>query len=422
MTPPTYDIVIIGAGAAGMMAAGEAASLGAKVLLLEKMERPGRKLLITGKGRCNITNTAEFKDFIKHFQPNENYIKHVFGQFFNTELISFFNDLGVATDEERGGRIFPTSDSSHDVVDALVIWLRKNKVDLWGRAAAEKFIIKDGRLNAVKLFDGRLVYGKSFILATGGTSYPATGSTGDGYKMVKPLGHNITEIYPALVPFLTEGDTAKLLEGLSLKNINARILQDNKVLFEEFGEMLFTAKGVSGPVILSLSRNVVPLLHQDQEMTLSIDLKPAVDDNTLENRVRKELDENGKMYFHNLLKFYLPQKLIDVCCKLVNIDPNKPCSQISAVERKRFRFWLKNFNLKITGHGGFKEAIITKGGISVTEVDFKTMQSKKISNLFIAGEVLDIDAETGGYNLQAAFSTGIVAGRWVVAYLKNNVE
>ena len=281
MNPNIYDIVIIGAGASGMMAAGEAASSGAKVLLLEKMERPGRKLLITGKGRCNITNTAEFKDFIKHFQPNENYIKHVFGQFFNTDLISFFNEHGVDTDEERGGRVFPTSDSSHDIVDALVLWLRKNRVDIWTRASADKFIMEDEKLKAVKLYDGRQVFGKVFILATGGASYPATGSTGDGYRMVKPLGHNVTEIYPALVPLLTGGDTAKLLEGLSLKNINARILLDTKVLFEEFGEMLFTAKGVSGPVILSLSRNVVPMLHQKQELTLSIDLKPAVYENTL---------------------------------------------------------------------------------------------------------------------------------------------
>jgi predicted Rossmann fold flavoprotein len=417
-----YDIVVIGAGAAGMMAAGEAASHGAKVLLLEKMERPGRKLLITGKGRCNITNTAEFRDFISHFKPNENYIKHVFGQFFNTDLISFFNEHGVDTDEERGGRVFPTSDSSHDVADALILWLRKNKVDIWTKAAVDRFISEDAQLKAVKLYDGRQIFAQSFILATGGASYPATGSTGDGYKMVKPLGHHVTEIYPALVPLHTEGNTAKQLEGLSLRNINARILLDKKVLFEEFGEMLFTAKGVSGPVILSLSRNVVPLIHQNLELSLSIDLKPAVDETTLENRIRKELDENGKMYFHNFLKFYLPQKLIDVCSKLIDIPHNKPCSQISAVERKRFRVWLKNFNLNITGHGEFKEAIITKGGISVNEVDFKTMQSKKISNLFIAGEVLDIDAETGGYNLQAAFSTGIVAGRSAALMLIKNME
>lgn len=417
-----YDIVVIGAGAAGMMAAGEAASEGAKVLLLEKMERPGRKLLITGKGRCNITNTAEFRDFITHFQPNENYIKQVFGQFFNTDLIKFFNDLGIATNEERGGRVFPSSNSSHDIVDALHIWLRKNKVDIWTRAIADKFIMADDKIKAIKLTDGRQIFGKTFILATGGASYPATGSTGDGYRMVKPLGHNITDIFPALVPLLTEGDTAKQLEGLSLKNVNARIVLNNKVLFEEFGEMLFTAKGVSGPVILSLSRNVVPLLHQKQELFLSIDLKPAVDESTLENRIRKELDENGKMLFHNLLKLYLPQKLIFVSAKLLNIAPNKPCSQISAVERKKFRVWLKNFNLKIIGHAEFKEAIITKGGIAANEVDFKTMQSKKTVNLFIAGEVLDIDAETGGYNLQAAFSTGIVAGRSAVIYLKNIVE
>lgn len=293
---------------------------------------------------------------------------------------------------------------------------------MWTKATVELFVIENDNIKAVKLWDGRKVLAKSFILATGGCSYPATGSTGDGYRMVKPLGHNITEIYPALVPLLTEGDTSKLLEGLSLRNINARILQNNKMLFEEFGEMLFTSKGVSGPVILTLSRNVVPLLHQNQELTLSIDLKPALDESTLENRIRKELDENGKMYFHNFLKFYLPQKLIDVCSKLLNIPPNKPCSQISAVERKMFRKWLKNFNLKITGHGSFKEAIITKGGISVNEIDFRTMQSKKINNLFIAGEVIDIDAETGGYNLQAAFSTGIVAGRSAVKLLNNIME
>jgi predicted Rossmann fold flavoprotein len=422
LIPFIYDIVVIGGGAAGMMAAGEAASNGAKVLLLEKMERPGRKLLITGKGRCNITNTAEFNDFIKHFDPNENYIKHVFGQFFNTELISFFNNNGVATDEERGGRIFPTSDSAHDVADALIVWLRKNKVDIWTKAAANKFIVEDDKLKAIKLYDSRLIYAKYFILATGGASYPNTGSNGDGYKMLKPLGHNITEIYPALVPLITEGDTAKQLEGLSLRNINAKILQNNSVLYQEFGEMLFTAKGVSGPVILTLSRNVVPLLHQNYDLSLSIDLKPALDENTLENRIRKELDENGKMFFHNLLKLYLPQRLILICTKMLDIAPNKPCSQISSVERKRFRQWLKNFNLKITGHGSFKEAIITKGGVSVNEVDFRTMQSKIISNLFIAGEVLDIDADTGGFNLQAAFSTGIVAGRSAASFIKKNME
>lgn len=246
MNPYIYDIVVIGAGAAGMMAAGEAASRGVKVLLLEKMERPGRKLLITGKGRCNITNTAEFSDFITHFKPNENYIKHVFGQFFNTDLIRFFNEKGVHTDEERGGRVFPSSDSSHDVVDALVLWLRKSKVDIWTKAAADRFIIADGRIKALKLSDGREISGKYFILATGGASYPATGSTGDGYRMVEPLQHSVTDIFPALVPLYTEGNTAKQLEGLSLRNINARIILENKVLYEEFGEMLFTAKGVSG--------------------------------------------------------------------------------------------------------------------------------------------------------------------------------
>jgi predicted Rossmann fold flavoprotein len=411
------QVIVIGAGAAGLMAAGQAAEMEADTLLLEKMKRPGRKLRITGKGRCNLTNVVPLEDFVERFGPNGVFLRQAFAQFFTPDLVGFFEGLGIHTKTERGGRVFPTSEKAQDVVDALVHWVVKQGVALQTQSPAEELVVEGDRIAGVQA-RSPLSQSKtgsypanSVIIATGGASYPATGSTGDGYRLAEAVGHTVVPIRPALVPLETSGNVAQRLQGLSLRNSAVRLRVDGQQRADAFGEMLFTHFGVSGPMILYLSKLAVEALREGQSVELSIDLKPALDRKTLDARLLRDLDAQGKKHFHNLLKGLLPSKLIPVCIDLVGIPADKPAHQITAKERTRLLSWLKDFRLEVTTHRPFEEAIVTAGGVALDEIDPRTMESRLVKGLYFAGEVLDIDANTGGFNLQAAFSTGWVAGR-----------
>jgi len=413
MTPPR--VIVVGAGASGLMAAGQAAEMGASVLLLEKMDRPGRKLRITGKGRCNLTNVAPVSDFIAHFGPSGCFLRQAFYRFFTPDLVAFLEGLGVRTVTERGGRVFPVSQDARSVVDALVDWVRERDVTLQTRSPVGRLLVEEEQVAGVEVSSEgsteRTYRADAVIVATGGASYPATGSTGDGYRLAESVGHTIVPIRPALVPLETAGDVAPRLQGLSLRNVTAQIWIDEQKQAELFGEMLFTHFGVSGPIILSLSRQVVDALRQNRRVILSIDLKPALDEDKLDARLLRDLDAHGKRHFRTLLKGLLPSKLIPVCIDLTGVPPHKVAHQITAQERERLRTWLKDFRLAVTGYRPFSEAIVTAGGVETREVDPRTMASRLVEGLYFAGEVLDVDADTGGYNLQAAFSTGWLAGR-----------
>ena len=426
-------VIVIGGGPAGLIAAGQAAKLGAETLLLEKMDRPGRKLRITGKGRCNLTNIAPLSQFIEHFSPNGRFLRQAFSQFLTSELLAFFEELGVPTVTERGGRVFPASGRAQDVVDALVQWIAECGVELRNRSAVERLNVEGKKVTGVKMYKavsrmekastikpscGQIYHADAVIIATGGASYPETGSTGDGYQLAELAGHSIVRIRPALVPLETRGDIAQRLQGLSLRNVRVQVRVDGKKQGQGFGEMVFTHFGVSGPVILSLSRQVVDALRLGQKVELSIDLKPALDHGKLDARLLRDLDANGKQYFRTLLKELLPRKLIPVCMDLVDIFPGKVGHQITARERKRLRMWLKDFRLQVNAYRPFKEAVVTAGGVNTREVEPRTMASRIVEHLYFAGEVLDVDADTGGYNLQAAFSTGWIAGRSAAQWIK----
>ena len=420
-----YQVIVIGGGPAGLMAAGQAAATGAETLLLEKMSHPGRKLLITGKGRCNLTNVAPLEEFIEHFSPEGRFLRSAFTRFFTDELIEFFDKLGVETVLERGERIYPVSNDARDVVDALMYWVQKNGAIMRTQAKVERLLVEHERIVGVQIANhpgsvhqqksksqsASIEYqAKSVIIATGGASYPGTGSTGDGYRLAEDLGHTIVPIRPALVPLETSGKIAPRLQGLSLRNVNARLIVNGKIQAEAFGEMLFTHFGLSGPIILSLSRRAVDALREKHDVVLSIDLKPALDDAILDARLMRDLDTHGKRHYRTLLQELLPRKLIPVCIDLTGILPDKRAHQITSDDRKRLRTWLKDFRFQITGHRTFAQAIVTAGGVSTREVDPRSMASLIIDGLYFAGEVLDLDADTGGYNLQAAFSTGWLAG------------
>ena len=393
-----------------MMAAGQAASLGAKTLLLEKMDQPGRKIFITGKFRCNLTNTAPIPEFIAHFGENGKFLRQAFHRFFSSDLVWFFQNIGVNTVEERGGRVFPASGRSQDVVQALVRWLVSNQVTIKTYSPVEELWIEADQVQGV-ITPTETYRADRVILATGGASYPGTGSTGDGYSLAKAADHHILPITPALVPLVTAGDIAPKLQGLSLRNVQVKAYAQNKEIGEQFGEMLFTHFGVSGPIILTLSKQVVTALEAGQKTQISIDLKPALDQDKLAQRLQRDFDNQGKRHFRTMLKRLLPAKLIPVCIEQTGIPPVKVCNQINAVERDRLLDWLKDFRLEVVDHRGFRHAIITAGGVDTQEINPRTMESHRVKGLYFAGEVIDVDADTGGYNLQAAFSTGWLAGQ-----------
>lgn len=394
-----------------MMASGQAAAMGADTLLLEKMHRPGRKLGITGKGRCNITNVASLPDFIAHFGPGGKFLRQAFYRFSNDELMAFFEELGVPLVVERGGRVFPASGQARDVVDALTEWMRRQGVKVRQKVSVESLLVEDRKIRGVRDSGGETYSADAVIISTGGMSYPATGSTGDGYRLARSAGHSIVPPRPALVPLETAGDVAPRLQGLSMRNVSAGVLVEGRKQGEAFGEMIFTHFGLSGPVILTLSGKVTEALNMGKKVAISLDLKPALDDRTLDERLLRDFDTHGKRTFRTLLKDLLPGKLIPVCMSLTKISPERQGHQITAREREVLRKWLKDFRLEITGTRPLPEAIITAGGVDTGEINPRTMASYLVEGLYFAGEVMDINADTGGYNLQGAFSTGWLAGR-----------
>jgi predicted Rossmann fold flavoprotein len=403
-------VIVIGGGPAGLMAAGQAAEAGAATLLLEKMKRTGLKLCITGKGRCNITNIAEISDFISHFGKTGPFLRQAFARFFNTDLMEFLNGLGLELVTERGGRIFPASGKAPDVQKVLLQWNKKSKVRIKNSATVDKILIHDKRITGV-VSQGRKIPSDAVILATGGASYPATGSTGDGYRLCESAGHTVIPIRQALVPLVTSGGAAKRMAELNLRNINVRMLINGRKKREQFGELVFTEFGVTGPTILTLSGEAVDSLRSGAKVTLSIDLKPALDEKKLDARLQRDIASRGREQISSLLRGLLAREMVPVCLDLIDIPADHPVCNISAKERRLLRTWLKDFRLEVVGYRPFAEAIITAGGIDTREFDPRTMESRKIKGLFIAGELLDIQADTGGYNLQAAFSTGWLAGQ-----------
>ncbi len=405
-----FDVIVVGAGPAGLLAAGSAAEGGSRVLVLEKMRQEGRKLLITGKGRCNITNDAEVGEFIKHVYPNGRFLRSAFGHFFSKDILAILERYGVETSLERGGRYFPASNKSVDVLSALLKWVNELKVEIRCGERVEKLLVEEQCIKGVQS-NGEVFSAGKIILATGGKSYPATGSNGEGYELARSVGHSIQPVRPALVPLETEGRVAQNLQGLNLKNVRATVWVDDKKRGEDFGEMIFTHFGLSGPIILTLSRMVADALQQKSRVEVSIDLKPALDEQKLDARLLRDLDEAGKKQIVNLFKNWLPSSMIPVFLEVLGIDPEKEGHQVSAKERRRIRNLMKDFRFSISGHRSFKEAIITAGGVPTSEISPKTMESKLVSGLFFAGEMIDVDAETGGYNLQIAYSTGWLAGK-----------
>lgn len=402
-------VLVIGGGAAGMMAAITAAANGGEVLLLEKNEKLGKKLFITGRGRCNITNAADTEDLFSAIVSNPKFLYSSFYSFTNSQVIDFFEGLGVKTKIERGGRVFPASDHSSDVIRALEREMEQLGVEIYLQAEVKELILKEHVIKGVVLTSGKKLYADTVIVATGGISYPSTGSTGDGYRFAKACGHQVTEILPSLVPMEVKEWYAKELMGLSLRNIEICVTDGKKKLYQEFGEMLFTHYGVTGPVILSAS-SIVGKKLKEKELTLHIDLKPALSEEQLDKRVLREFETNHNRQFKNAVDSLFPSKLRPVIVELSGIPEEKKVHEITKEERLHFVRLIKDFSMTLTGLRGYKEAIITKGGVSVKEIDPSTMESKLVKGLFFAGEVLDLDAVTGGYNLQIAWSTGYLAG------------
>ena len=412
MSGKNSKVLIVGGGAAGMMAAVTAARVGSRVHLFEKNDRLGKKLFITGKGRCNITNAADTEDLFRSVVTNPKFLYSGFYTFSNAQTVEFFEELGVKTKVERGGRVFPLSDHSSDVIQALAREMKNLGVVVSLNSEVKELIEEDGRTTGLRLTDGREITGDSVIVATGGISYPSTGSTGDGYRFARETGHKVTELLPSLVPMEVKEPYAGELMGLSLRNIRIQVTDGKKRLYEEFGEMLFTHYGVTGPVILSAS-SVVGKRLKEHDLTLHIDLKPALDEEQLDKRVLREFEANHNRLFRNSVDSLFPAKLRPVMVSLSGIPDDKKVNEITREERLNFVGLIKDFKMTLTGLRGYSEAIITKGGVSVKDIDPGTMESKKMPGLYFAGEVLDLDALTGGYNLQIAWSTGALAGRSV---------
>ena len=400
-------VVVIGGGAAGLMAAVIAGREGAKVTLLEKMNYVGKKMGITGKGRCNITNACDMSDFIKNTPGNGKFLYGAYERFTNEDLLQLLHDAGLETKVERGGRVFPASDSALDVRNTF---MKHYGVDVHLEEPVKKLLIDDGVVTGV-VTDKETYHADAVVIATGGKSYPATGSTGDGYILAAQVGHKITDIRPSLVPIVTEESWVKDLMGLSLRNVELSVVAKNKVQAKMFGEMMFTHFGITGPIVLSLSHTVGKLMRKKNIGTIGLDinLKPALSPETLDKRLQKDFDLYSKKQLINGMKDLLPSRLIPLIIELAGIDPQKPINQISKEERQQIGYMLQHMPLTVKGLRPVEEAIVTAGGISLKEFNPKTMESKLVKGLYGAGEVLDIDAFTGGYNLQAAFSTGYVA-------------
>ncbi|WP_293735515.1 NAD(P)/FAD-dependent oxidoreductase [uncultured Phascolarctobacterium sp.] len=402
-------VAIIGGGAAGLLAGIAAAQNGAQVTIFEKMRLPGKKIMITGKGRCNITNACEIPEFIKNIPGNGRFLNSALHRFTNDDIVLLLESHGLQTKVERGGRIFPVSDKAKDVVDTLVRIFTETGGKLQLDTKVIEILAKDGQVTGVKTISG--VYpADAVILAAGGASYPGTGSDGGGAKLAAKLGHKIVPLRPSLVPLESDYPYVDDLQGLSLRNVQGTLTVDGEKIGSEFGEMLFTHFGVSGPIILSLSNLAAKALDEGKEVELHIDLKPALSEEKLDARIQRDFTQYSKKQLANGMKDLLPQRLIPVVCDMAYLDEEKFINQISREERHRLLAALKNFSVPITSTRPLAEAIVTAGGVSVKEINPKTMESKLIRGLHFAGEVMDVDGYTGGYNLQAAFSSGHAAG------------
>jgi len=409
-----WDVVVMGAGPAGLLAAGRAAMLGARVLLLEKMEKPARKLRITGKGRANITNMKPLEAHLQEIHPEPRFLRQAFGAFFNRDLIALLESQGVETKTERGERVFPASDRAWDVAEALVAWAKAQGVEILPQARVESLMIQEDGFKGVvvaRKASGRTerIEARCGILTTGGQSYPATGSTGDGFRLAEATGHRIETLRPALVGI----ETRPALEGthgLTLKNVQLTLWIEGKKQASEFGEAEFTTKGLGGPIVLRLSRRIVDAKTAEQRVEVTLDLKPALDLEKLEARILRELQSHPAATCRDLLRTLLPAQLVDVFLQNLSLDSTGPAAQIKGPKRKQLVNRLKELRFEVTGHGSWEEAIVTAGGVSLKDIDPRTMASRKVEGLYFAGEVLDLDANTGGHNLQIAFSTGWLAG------------
>jgi len=407
----TYDVIVIGGGAAGMTAAGKAAQEGAEVLLLEKNERLGKKLLITGRGRSNFTK-AEFdpKEMAKKYGKEGAFLLSPLSVFGVQETISFFNKRGMATKIERGNRVFPKSNSSGSVLRVLLGYLKESKVEIWTDSEVRRIAVKENKISKIVLKNGQEIKAKNYILATGGKSFPGTGSTGEGYRWLESMGHKIEKLRPGLVPVKVKEAWPKRAQGLSLKNIRLDVLQNGRKQDSRFGEMIFTHFGISGPIVLDLSSKIGELLEKG-EVEMVLDLKPALDIATLDKRLQSDFKKHSNKLFRNSLEDLLPQKLIPIVVEMSSINPEKKVNEITKEERQNLVKLLKGMQMKASGLLDFNSAIITQGGVSLKEIDAKTMKSKIISNLYLAGETINLHGPTGGYNLQLCWSTGYLAGK-----------
>lgn len=401
-------VIVIGGGAAGMLAAYEAAREGSEVVLFEKNEKLGKKLFITGKGRCNVTNACEIEELLDHVVTNREFLYSGFYTFSNDAVMELMEKLGCPLKIERGNRVFPVSDHSSDVIHALEKGLSNEGVKIRLNTRVKSLVMEDGAVQGIRIDTGDVIKGEKVIVATGGMSYPATGSTGDGYEFAKKAGHHVTKLSPALVPFQVKEGFCRELMGLSLRNVKVCLTADGKKIYEDFGEMLFTHFGISGPVVLSASSFLGK--YREKELKFLIDLKPALSAEQLDQRILKDFRQALNKDFVNSLDQLLPKKMIPVMIELSGIAEHKKVHEITKKERARLVACMKQMELTITGVRGFHEAIITQGGVDVKEINPGTMESKKIKGLYFAGEILDLDAVTGGFNLQIAWSTGYLAG------------
>ncbi len=403
-------VIVIGAGAAGLMASGIAAENGNEVTLIEKNDKPGRKIMITGKGRCNVTNNCNLiNDLIANVPTNGRFLYSAFSRFMPSDTIDFFEDMGVSLKVERGDRVFPESDKASDIVDALNRFSQDSDAKRI-KGTVSELILNDGEVKGVILDDGKELYADKVIVATGGASYPLTGSTGDGYKLARQAGHTVTDIKPSLVPLVCHEGFCMDLQGLSLKNVEISVFDTEtyKEIYKDFGEMLFTHFGVSGPLILSASSHMKDIRERKYE--IHIDLKPALSYEQLDKRIQRDFLENSNKNFINALDALLPKKLVPVIVKLSGIKPSTKVNQITKDMRAKLVNILKDMKITVLRFRPIEEAIVTSGGVSTKEIDPKTMESKLCKGLYFAGEVIDVDAYTGGFNLQIAFSTGRLAG------------
>lgn len=410
-------VIVIGGGAAGMIAAITSSNEGNDVTLIEKTSSLGNKIKITGKGRCNLTFDGDIEDFKNNIVKNFKFMYSSFNAFSNVDVVNYFNKLGVKTKIERGGRVFPVSDDANEIVKVLKDELNKKHANIIYNVSVDNFILDNNKIKGLKLSNGKIIECDKCIIATGGKSYPKTGSSGDGYVYAKKLGHKIVDLKPGLVPLRSNDSICKLLQGLSLKNVTLSLkYKGGKEIYKEFGEMMFSHFGITGPIVLSASSKLnrvenVDNLMQNSDIIASIDLKPALDDDTLDKRICRDFEKYTNKEFKNSLDDLLPKKLIPVIIELSGIDENKKVNQITKEERKRLVKLLKNLQITITGFMPFDIAVITSGGVDVKDINPKTMESKIVKGIYFAGEILDVDAYTGGFNLQIAFSTGYAAGK-----------